>query len=321
LDGLMLTGLGDEANDLLQNFVDGTSDIQTAALLACCLLKHQDTKDERLMKWIVTYRDLLNHWGLWTLRAKFDVARALLLAPPNSGKSETSIAQKSRTSTSNSSIKDMTGLPTSSPSRSSSSEMRPEEKTIKGKDSKEMKKYTLDPTQILRPQVYARCNYCQQGLSLPQLIQSQQQGKDSKIAGTRGTSFGTSSKKEVQNIRLSGCPSCKRPLPRCCLCLSYLDVAPPFLGKKIDKTQKQAAKGRVTFADDEEIESHSTPTDKRFDSTSMNPFGNWFTWCQRCRHGGHAQHMSDWFQTHTTCPVTDCDCKCGSLDSSGGISL
>ena len=25
-------------------------------------------------------------------------------------------------------------------------------------------------------------------------------------------------------------------------------------------------------------------------------FEQWFTWCQSCRHGGHAQHMVDWFR-------------------------
>ncbi len=25
-------------------------------------------------------------------------------------------------------------------------------------------------------------------------------------------------------------------------------------------------------------------------------FGQWFTWCQTCRHGGHSSHMTDWFK-------------------------
>ena len=38
--------------------------------------------------------------------------------------------------------------------------------------------------------------------------------------------------------------------------------------------------------------------------------------CQTCRHGGHASHILDWFfgqdgmQSHATCAVADCDCRC-----------
>jgi hypothetical protein len=31
----------------------------------------------------------------------------------------------------------------------------------------------------------------------------------------------------------------------------------------------------------------------RFDRSSMTAFGQWFTWCQACRHGGHADHIND----------------------------
>ena len=36
----------------------------------------------------------------------------------------------------------------------------------------------------------------------------------------------------------------------------------------------------------------------------------WFTWCMRCKHGGHANHMVGWFKKHLTCPVPGCDCQC-----------
>ncbi len=52
----------------------------------------------------------------------------------------------------------------------------------------------------------------------------------------------------------------------------------------------------------------------KFDDSSAQPFGAWFTWCQACRHGGHATHITEWFKTHVECPVTDCSCVCMSLD-------
>lgn len=33
-------------------------------------------------------------------------------------------------------------------------------------------------------------------------------------------------------------------------------------------------------------------------------------WCQKCKHGGHFEHIMDWFTTETRCPVSECDCNC-----------
>ncbi|GAA5975273.1 hypothetical protein JCM11641_005912 [Rhodosporidiobolus odoratus] len=35
-------------------------------------------------------------------------------------------------------------------------------------------------------------------------------------------------------------------------------------------------------------------------------------WCQRCRHGGHVEHILAWFDTSTVCAVAGCDCECSS---------
>ncbi|VDM32980.1 unnamed protein product [Hydatigera taeniaeformis] len=55
---------------------------------------------------------------------------------------------------------------------------------------------------------------------------------------------------------------------------------------------------------------------------------SWFVWCQACRHGGHANHIFDWFYGGSgdggntlspnliECPVNGCFCHCASLDSS-----
>ena len=42
-------------------------------------------------------------------------------------------------------------------------------------------------------------------------------------------------------------------------------------------------------------------------------FGHWMVWCQTCRHGGHAEHMSEWFKHHDECPVSGCNCRCSKL--------
>ena len=38
------------------------------------------------------------------------------------------------------------------------------------------------------------------------------------------------------------------------------------------------------------------------------------TWCLTCKHGGHLDHLQNWFAVHKQCPVADCTCNCASLD-------
>ncbi|GAA5963459.1 hypothetical protein JCM21900_004650 [Sporobolomyces salmonicolor] len=33
-------------------------------------------------------------------------------------------------------------------------------------------------------------------------------------------------------------------------------------------------------------------------------------WCQKCRHGGHVDHILAWFETSEVCAVAECECKC-----------
>ncbi|GAA5852823.1 hypothetical protein JCM8547_004697 [Rhodosporidiobolus lusitaniae] len=35
-------------------------------------------------------------------------------------------------------------------------------------------------------------------------------------------------------------------------------------------------------------------------------------WCQKCRHGGHVEHILTWFSTSDICAVAGCDCECNS---------
>lgn len=78
LEGLILTGLTPRGIDLLQLYVDRTLDVQTAALLTTYAVPRY-FHDHRASHWIDCYRTLLNSWGLFSIRAKFDVARTKLL--------------------------------------------------------------------------------------------------------------------------------------------------------------------------------------------------------------------------------------------------
>ncbi|SCW00118.1 LAFE_0B09846g1_1 [Lachancea fermentati] len=77
LEGLILTGITPSGIDLLQSYVDKTSDVQTAALISVFGCPRY-FKNSQVQEWVQTYRILLNSWGLFSIRAKFDVLRTRL---------------------------------------------------------------------------------------------------------------------------------------------------------------------------------------------------------------------------------------------------
>ncbi|XP_065053231.1 GATOR2 complex protein MIOS-like isoform X2 [Rhopilema esculentum] len=125
-------------------------------------------------------------------------------------------------------------------------------------------------------QICISCNYCGKPVSA-NLFSSGGMFRSSRYAGM------SSSKPKVM-----ACPSCRRPLPRCAVCLINM-------GTSSSHMQRQTGtKPKTDF--------------------QHNPFDNWFTWCQNCKHGGHAVHLIDWFKEETECPVTGCPCRCNSQD-------
>ncbi|EAT41422.1 AAEL006925-PA [Aedes aegypti] len=88
--------------------------------------------------------------------------------------------------------------------------------------------------------------------------------------------------------KLSSCPNCRKPLPRCALCLLHMGTTMGAI------SQGHAAQGQIGW--------------------QSKPFSKWFSWCQTCRHGGHTEHLAEWFNENTECPVTSCNCKCFAKD-------
>lgn len=88
---------------------------------------------------------------------------------------------------------------------------------------------------------------------------------------------------QTQGNKLSSCPNCRKPLPRCSLCLLHMGT---------------------------------TTTSGVYNPAGIKskPFQKWFSWCQNCRHGGHSDHIIEWFKEHSECPVTCCNCKCFAID-------
>uniref|UniRef100_A0A0A9ZA57 WD repeat-containing protein mio n=3 Tax=Lygus hesperus TaxID=30085 RepID=A0A0A9ZA57_LYGHE len=120
-------------------------------------------------------------------------------------------------------------------------------------------------------QIYVTCNFCGKTLSTNQFSRN---------------------KGPFQRAKVSCCPHCRKPQPRCAICL--VNMGTPSQSDAVNPNS----------------------------GTKVNPFNNWYTWCQSCRHGGHSEHISQWFVGHQECPVTGCTCRCLSLDAaSSGASV
>ena len=129
-------------------------------------------------------------------------------------------------------------------------------------------------------QVYVSCYFCGKSISpwykgLP-----------------RGGQTGSLTRQGVggNKPKIQSCPHCKKPLPRCSVCLVNMGTASGTNGANIDNVTNSLKDVKLTN------------------------FSTWFTWCQTCRHGGHAGHLTQWFSEHSDCPVTGCTCKCAQLD-------
>lgn len=103
--------------------------------------------------------------------------------------------------------------------------------------------------------VYLSCNFCGKSVSNALLDEPR----------PRSTSTSTN--------RLSSCPSCRKPLPRCSLCLMHMGTMMNTSGTPNEANAVDPPAG-----------------------WQMKPFSKWFSWCQTCRHGGHTEHIMQWFK-------------------------
>lgn len=97
-------------------------------------------------------------------------------------------------------------------------------------------------------QLEARCNYCSSPLSL----KSQETNTNQWLS-------------KMQPL-LNCCPQCRKPLPRCSVCLLSMGSINPYM----ELTSRARQNPRLASADD------LSPL------SSMN-FAEWYTWCVRCR--------------------------------------
>uniref|UniRef100_A0A8C4SMB3 Missing oocyte, meiosis regulator, homolog (Drosophila) n=1 Tax=Erpetoichthys calabaricus TaxID=27687 RepID=A0A8C4SMB3_ERPCA len=146
----------------------------------------------------------------------------------------------------------------------------------------------LDPSSKPLAQVFVSCNFCGKSISYS-CSAMPHQGRGFSQYGVTGS---------PTKSKVTSCPGCRKPLPRCALCL--MNMGTPI----------SSCPG--TAKSDEKVD---LSKDKK-----LAEFNNWFTWCHNCRHGGHAGHMLSWFRDHTECPVSACNCKCMQLDTTGSLT-
>eukprot|EP01102_Stenamoeba_stenopodia_P000406 TRINITY_DN10390_c0_g1_i1.p1 TRINITY_DN10390_c0_g1~~TRINITY_DN10390_c0_g1_i1.p1 ORF type:complete len:462 (-),score=54.01 TRINITY_DN10390_c0_g1_i1:92-1342(-) len=157
------------------------------------------------------------------------------------------------------------------------------------------------------PQVFARCNFCNQSISLPMI-------HPTKSIDPSLRAKSTSSSSSAASQRISSCPSCKKPLPRCAICLLTMNCTVPSFQK--GGPGGASASNPALGASGSGIGATGGGGGGGAGSSSGvegSKFEQWFTWCQTCRHGGHAGHILEWFEHHIECPVSDCKCCCMSL--------
>ena len=142
----------------------------------------------------------------------------------------------------------------------------------------------------------ARCGSCNESFLIPTIIQN-----------GRGSQPWLAREKSV----IPACPSCKRGLPKCCVCLLTLGSNNPYTILETKQKNSYAAKDKAKNAGKELPGGQGKSS-----SSAVSTFGHskpglspdeWMTWCVHCGHGGHAQCMALW--EFDGCPVNGCECK------------
>ncbi|KAL1463656.1 hypothetical protein WDU94_015390 [Cyamophila willieti] len=166
-------------------------------------------------------------------------------------------------------------------------------------------------------QVFVSCNFCKKSISA--YLQGMKKGATGGVGGG-GNKFNMSTAAAAKystspnKHKITSCPHCRKPQPRCAVCLVNMGTSAshtciPETGAPGDTSDSlNLLYGR-----------HSAARSRAGALVHLNEFGAWYTWCQICRHGGHAAHILAWFNEHAECPVSTCTCQCLALDAANQI--
>ncbi|KAI3634998.1 hypothetical protein MIR68_006564 [Amoeboaphelidium protococcarum] len=317
-EGLLVTGLViRDGVEIIQKFLTQSDDLQSAALLLS--LFNEDTFSARdqgtaedvqmglqfLQECIQNYQQFLNRLEMFNQRCRFDLERKRQYRrwSPNGGGSDSTQLQYGK-----------------SPGALSVGNKASPEMTVE-----KQVQAAFERLNSIQPQLYLKCHYCNQSITQESIfvpgigvVGNKERSAATSFSGANlplhksfnavvntgamsrlssagvgggsgSDSLSNSSPWSFQyqqhnisghpNLKPNACPNCRKSLPKCSICLLPM-------GLPLDT---------VLSAED---------------GVSDDPVRYWFSWCPKCRHGGHAVHLSQWFKQHSVCPVGDCQCQC-----------
>lgn len=295
ISNILITGVcSSQGARAIQKYWESSGDIQSAALFACISFHSQNLPPtlstismdmaQAMSSWIDGYRDLLDQWSMFTVRAKFDICYYRLLTPSLKQQQQ----QQPFTAAASSTLYNAKH----NQQQYHSSSFRGGGGSGEGEGWKES---------FFKPQLYIKCNFC--GVTIGERDSTtittttaaiaaalgvvEKQSSGGKLAGSVVSSNGSGGSSVLLSRKLhnGACPCCKKPLPRCSICLSHI------------------GSGGGGGAINSNTNSNTNPS-------SLSRFNAWTCWCQKCKHGGHTGHLFEWFQNHLYCPVADCLCSC-----------
>ena len=197
----------------MQSYLDRTSDIQTVASIVGRCIMGGEGRGKR-EEWMEGYREWLNKGRMWKVRLDGCFARRLNPTPFHCSlrsqlRAKFDIARSSL-------IRSGNDLP---PSNSSG-----KVPTTLAEDLVNVPK-----------QLFVRCNYC--NVSLPLNVLRRQEGSSGNSWLTQNSWLSR------EPPILKCCPSCRKPLPRCYVCLLSLGCLNPYLELKRQRELKRGGGG------------------------------------------------------------------------------
>ena len=169
-------------------------------------------------------------------------------------------------------------------------------------------------------QVIVRCNFCQKNITGTGNRTQTLQNK------TRVSSIIFSQSSEpclLKDMQISGCPTCHNRLPRCVICLLQIDMVPPD-GPSPSEYLQNAYEMHKTDWFCSQIPSRllSYSVKRQRHRNRKGKTETDLDLLRRCHHGGHYQHIMEWFYGTTEeagpkpndiCAVSGCNCNCAAL--------
>lgn len=311
LEGLIISGLSKDGIEILQTYLDASCDIQTCALIACRIInKRLNKADLPTFEWICLYeyRNWLNKCQLFTERAKLDVEL---------GKYQRQRQTPVLPSTASTSVNASTSAKAKGTSAGPSSAAASTQKA-KAKSSRQ---WYSAPLHCEEPHVLLRCHYCTQSLP-PDMTQQHQQAAYLR----------------KQKPIINSCPNCKKQLPRCYVCQLYMGLVNPhlelnkILAQRRNQLERYRDPSNNISIEQQQAGSSASITNANAHSnaneySNVMELGQWIFFCQRCKHGGHANCLKEWFRTpdslssaafddtggcksRDVCGVNGCSCQC-----------